>query len=137
MQEPDNEGKCVLVIEDNPLNMKLFSAMITAQGFGVLQATNARRGIDMARQHHPDLIIMDVNLPGMSGLEATHSLKEDEETRAIPVVITTAYGMRGDEDELRACGCDGFLAKPIAVGEFLDTVECFMMRSLHRRLCTA
>lgn len=134
MDASDTAGKCVLIVEDNPLNMKLFSAMVTAQGFGVLQAANGLRGLDMAHQHHPDLIIMDVNLPGMSGLEATHCLKEDEDTRDIPVIITTAYGMRGDEEEIRASGCDGFLAKPIAVAEFLDTVECFMMRSLHRRL---
>jgi two-component system, cell cycle response regulator DivK len=131
---PEAEGKFVLIVEDNPLNMKLFSAMVAAQGFGVLQATNGRRGLDMAHQHHPDLIIMDVNLPGMSGLEVTHSLKTDEDTSEIPIVITTAYGLGPDDPAVRASGCDGFMAKPIAVSEFLDVVECFMMRSLHRRV---
>jgi len=130
----ETEGKCVLIVEDNPLNMKLFGAMVAAQGFGVLQATNGPRGLSMAHQHRPDLIIMDVNLPGMSGLEVTQALKADEETRDIPIIVTTAYGLRGDDPAIRASGCDGFMAKPIAISEFLDVVECLMMRSLHRRL---
>ena len=102
------------------MNMKLFTAMITAQGHGVLQATDGPRGLDLAHQERPDLIIMDVNLPGMSGLEVTHSLKTDAQTRDIPIIVTTAYGLRGDEPELRASGCDGFMAKPISISEFLE-----------------
>src|SRR5436189_2502961 len=81
----------VLIIEDNPLNMKLFSAMVGAQGYGVLEAGDGLRGLDLAHQEHPDLIIMDVDLPGISGLEATRLLKADAETRDIPIIITTAY----------------------------------------------
>ena len=128
MAPADIAGKYVLIVEDNPLNMRLFSAMVAAQGYGVLQAIDGARGIDLAHQEHPDLIIMDVNLPGMSGLEVTHYLKEDEETRDIPVIVTTAYGLRGDEKELRECGCDAFMAKPIAVGEFVELIDRMLGR---------
>lgn len=128
MAASDIAGKCVLIVEDNPLNMRLFSAMVAAQGYVVLQAADGQHGIDLAREEHPDLIIMDVNLPGMSGLDVTHRLKADEETRDIPVIVTTAYGLRGDEQELRACGCDGFMAKPIAVAEFVELIDRMLRR---------
>lgn len=120
---PATTGKCVLIVEDNPLNMKLFSAMIAAQGCHVLQAMDGLRGLDLAHQEHPDLIIMDVQLPGMSGLEVTHQLKTDADTSGIPIIVTTAYGY---EDEIRASGCDGYMAKPIAITEFLELVESLM-----------
>jgi two-component system cell cycle response regulator DivK len=88
----------------------------------------------MAHQHHPNLIIMDVNLPGMSGLEITHSLKQDDDTCDIPIIITTAYGLHGDDAEVVASGCDAFLAKPIAVSDFLEVVEGFMTGSTSHRL---
>jgi two-component system cell cycle response regulator DivK len=127
--DPAPAGKCVLIVEDNPLNMKLFSAMIAAQGHHVLQATDGPRGLDLAHQAHPDLIIMDVQLPGMSGLEVTHSLKADKDTSDIPIIVTTGYGLSGNEAEVRASGCDGFMAKPIAISAFLELIELFMMRS--------
>ena len=130
MGAPDTAGKCILIIEDNPLNMKLFGAMVSAQGYGVLQAADARRGIDLAHRECPDLIIMDVNLPGMSGLEATQILKEDADTADIPIIITTAHGMRGDEEEIRASGCDGFMAKPIGLAAFVDLIESLMRRGV-------
>lgn len=120
--------KCVLVVEDNPLNMKLFSAMITAQGYEVIEAADGSRALDLARQRHPDLIIMDLQLPDMSGLDVTHSLKGAEETREIPIIATTAYALTGDEESIRASGCDGYMAKPIAISEFLELVESFMVR---------
>jgi two-component system cell cycle response regulator DivK len=127
--DPEVAGKCVLIVEDNPLNMKLFSAVIAAQGHHVLQATDGSRGLDLAHQEHPDLIIMDVELPGMSGLDVTHSLKTDDDTRDIPIIVTTGYGLNGNEAEVRASGCDGFMAKPIAISEFLELIELFMRRS--------
>jgi len=130
----ESEGQCVLIVEDNPLNMKLFAAMVAAQGYGVLQASDGTRGLDLAHLHHPNLIIMDVNLPGMSGLEITHSLKQDSDTSDIPIIITTAYGLHGDDAEVVASGADAFLAKPIAVSDFLEVVEGFMTRSTNRRL---
>src|SRR5579872_4751055 len=120
---PATAGKTVLIVEDNPLNMKLFSAMVGAQGCHVLQAEDGPRGLDLAYQQHPDLIITDVQLPGMSGLEITQQLKADEATRDIPIIITTAYSY---EDEIRTSGCDGFMAKPIAISEFLELVETLM-----------
>lgn len=123
---PATAGKSVLIVEDNPLNMKLFSAMVAAQGCQVLQAEDGPRGRDLAYQAHPDLIIMDVQLPGMSGIEVTQQLKADEATRDIPIIVTTAYGY---EDEVRSSGCDGFMAKPIAISEFLELVETLMTRA--------
>ncbi|MGE5270977.1 MAG: response regulator [Thiohalocapsa sp.] len=123
---PATVGKSVLIVEDNPLNMKLFAAMVGAQGCRVLQAEDGQRGLDLAQQQHPDLIIMDVQLPGMSGLEVTQALKADPETCDIPIIVTTAYAY---DDEVRASGCDGFMAKPIAIAEFLEMVETLMARS--------
>lgn len=123
---PATAGKSVLIVEDNPLNMKLFSAMVAAQGCHVLQAEEGQRGLDLAHQQRPDLIIMDVQLPGISGVEVTHALKSDPETRDIPIIVTTAYGY---DEEIRASGCDGFMAKPIAISEFLEMVEALLTRS--------
>jgi two-component system cell cycle response regulator DivK len=126
---PATAGKCVLIVEDNPLNMKLFSAMVAAQGCQVLQAMEGPRGLDLAYQEHPDLIIMDVQLPGgMSGLDVTHNLKADPATRDIPIIVTTAYGY---DEEIRASGCDGYMAKPIAISEFLELVETLLTRPAH------
>jgi two-component system, cell cycle response regulator DivK len=119
----DTSGKCILIVEDNPLNMKLFSAMVAAQGYGVLQAGDGLAGVELAQQGHPDLIIMDIDLPGISGLEATRLLKADPATRDIPIIITTAYQY---DDEIRASGCDGFMAKPITVTEFVGLIDSLM-----------
>ena len=126
---PATPRKCVLIVEDNPLNMKLFSAMISAQGHEVLQAADGSHALDLVHRRHPDLIIMDLQLPDMSGLDVTQSLKADDDTRAIPIIATTAYAQRGDETTIRASGCDGYMAKPIAISEFLELVETFMTRS--------
>src|SRR5688572_33390254 len=114
MSSPDTSGKSILIVEDNPLNMKLFSAMAAAQGYGVMQAVDGLAGVDLARREHPDLIIMDVDLPGISGLEATRLLKADAATRDIPIIITTAYEY---DDEIRASGCEGYMSKPISVAD--------------------
>lgn len=119
----------MLIVEDNPLNMKLFSAMLDAQGYAVLQALNGAIGLDMAQRAHPDLIIMDIQLPDMSGIEVTRNLKADKATHDIPVIATTAYALRGDEENIRASGCDGYMAKPIAISEFLELVDEFMTRA--------
>lgn len=129
--EPVPPGKRVLIVEDNPLNMKLFSAMIAAQGYQVLQATDGTLGLDLAHRQHPDLIIMDIQLPGLSGLEVTHSLKADADTRDIPIIATTAFALGGDEETIRASGCDGYMAKPIAISQFLEMVEAFMLGVPH------
>ena len=123
------DRRCVLIVEDNALNMKLFCAMIVAQGYDVLQATDGPGGLDLAYRQHPDLIIMDLQLPGISGLEVTHSLKADDDTRDIPIIATSAYVLRGDEERIMASGCDGYMAKPIAISEFLGLVDQLMARS--------
>jgi len=120
--------KCILIVEDNPLNMKLFSAMIGAQGYEVLQAVDGAQGLDLAQRRHPDLIIMDIQLPSMSGLEVTRNLKGNDGTRDIPIIATTAFAMRGDEEMILASGCDAYMSKPIAISPFLELIETFMLR---------
>jgi len=116
--------KCVLIVEDDPLSMKVASAIIAAQGYHVLQAMDGARGLELARREHPDLIITDVQMPGISGLEVSRHLKADEATRNIPIIVTTSYLL--DEKEIRASGCDGFMAKPINMPEFLELMETMM-----------
>lgn len=112
----------ILVIEDNTANMKLVVFLLESEGHDVLQANDAEQGIRLAREQLPELILMDVQLPGMDGLVATRLLKGDAATRAIKVVALTAFAMRGDEENIRAAGCDGYVAKPIRYQEFLQTV---------------
>jgi CheY-like chemotaxis protein len=103
----------ILIVEDKELNMELATDILELAGYTVLQSTTAEQGIDVARQQKPDLIVMDVGLPGMDGLTATQVLKQDPSTRDIPVLILTAHAMKGDEEKCRQAGCDGFMAKPI------------------------
>ena len=119
----------VLIVEDNALNMKLFSAMVDSQGYHVLQASDGRSALDLAHRLHPNLIIMDLQLPDMSGLEVTRSLKAEAATRDIAIIATTAYALRGDEEKIQASGCDGYMAKPIAVTELLDLIEALIARA--------
>ena len=123
-KNPAIARKCVLIIEDDPLSMKMFNAMIAAQGYHVLQATDGARGLELAHQEHPDLIVTDVQMPGISGLEVSRLLKADEDTRDIPIIVTTAVSL--DEEEVRASGCDGFMAKPITIWAFLELIETMM-----------
>ena len=109
----------VLVVEDNPANMKLAVLLLQSVGHTVLSATDAEAGLTLARDRRPNLILMDMQLPGMDGLEATALLKQDEATRAIPVIALTALAMKGDEERIRAAGCDGYIAKPMRYQEFL------------------
>ena len=126
---PANPRGCVLIVEDNPLNMKLFCAMVGSQGYDVLEASDGRAALDLAHRQHPDLIIMDLQLPDMSGLDVTRSLKADADTSDIAIIATTAYALRGDEEKIRASGCDGYMAKPIAVSELLDLIELLITLS--------
>ncbi len=117
--------KTVLVVEDNDLNMKLFHDVLQAHGYNVLQAKDGMEGWRMAREHRPDLILMDIQLPEVSGLEVTKWLKDDESLKSIPVIAITAFAMDGDEEKIRADGCDAYIAKPISVSNLLQTVERF------------
>ena len=112
----------VLLVEDNPANMTFAVFLLESVGHHVLTATNAEAGLALARAEQPTLILMDIQLPGMDGLEATMLLKEDPTTRAIPVIALTALAMKGDEERIRAAGCDGYIGKPMRYKEFLAAI---------------
>lgn len=112
----------ILVIEDNADNMMLTAMLLESAGHTVLAATDAEAGLTMARAERPDIILMDIQLPGMDGLAATVLLKQDPSTRAVPVLALTALAMKGDEERIRAAGCDGYIAKPIGIQAFLATI---------------
>ena len=112
----------VLIVEDNPANLTLATFLLQSAGYMVVSATNAEAGVALAKTEQPDLILMDIQLPGMDGLEATALLKNDESTQAIPVIALTALAMKGDEERIMAAGCDGYIAKPLDYKEFLAKV---------------
>lgn len=116
----------VLIVEDNELNMKLFHDLLEAHGYATLQTKDGMEALRMARLHRPDLILMDIQLPEVSGLEVTKWLKEDDDLKAIPVVAVTAFAMKGDEEKIREGGCEDYIAKPISVAKFLQTVQRFL-----------
>ncbi len=122
----DDNGKTVLVVEDNDLNMKLFHDLLEAHGYNILQTKDGMEALRMAREHRPDLILMDIQLPEVSGLEVTKWIKEDDELKSIPVVAVTAFAMKGDEEKIREGGCEAYIAKPISVANFLETVGRFL-----------
>jgi len=119
-------AKTVLIVEDNELNMKLFHDLLEAHGYATLATRNGVEALDLARKHRPDLILMDIQLPEVSGLEVTKHLKDDQELRYIPVVAVTAFAMKGDEERILAGGCEAYLSKPISVGKFIETVRRFL-----------
>jgi two-component system, cell cycle response regulator DivK len=118
--------KTVLVVEDNELNMKLFNDLLEAHGYGVIQTRDGLSALDLAREHRPDLILMDIQLPEVSGIEVTKWLKEDDELRSIPVIAVTAFAMKGDEQKIREGGCEAYVSKPISVISFLKTIDSFI-----------
>jgi two-component system cell cycle response regulator DivK len=119
----------VLIVEDNPANMTLATFLLKSAGYAVLSATDAEAGLALARSEQPDLVLMDIQLPGMDGLEACAILKKSDATRDIPVIALTALAMKGDEERIRAAGCDGYIAKPLAYREFLATVAARLQRT--------
>jgi two-component system cell cycle response regulator DivK len=118
--------KKVLIVEDNDLNMKLFNDLLVAHGYGTLQSKDGVEALKLARQHRPDLILMDIQLPEVSGLQVTQWIKEDKDLRAIPIIAVTAFAMKGDEEKIREGGCEAYIAKPISITSFLQTVERFL-----------
>jgi len=118
--------KTVLIVEDNELNMKLFDDLLDAHGYATVQARDGRNVLDLARKHTPDLILMDIQLPEISGLEVTQQLKADDELKSIPVIAVTAFAMKGDEEKIRQGGCEDYLAKPISVTEFISVVQKYL-----------
>lgn len=119
-------AKRVMIVEDNELNMKLFNDLLEAQQYETIQTSNGLEALDLAREHRPDLILMDIQLPEVSGLEVTKWLKEDDELARIPVIAVTAFAMKGDEERIRQGGCEAYISKPISVLKFVETVKSYL-----------
>ena len=118
-------AKTVLIVEDNELNMKLFNDLLEARGYHVLQTRSGHAVLSLAREHRPHLILMDIQLPEISGLDVARWLKDDDDLKSIPIIAITAFAMKGDEERIRLGGCDGYLSKPISIPKFLETVQRF------------
>lgn len=118
--------KTVLIVEDNELNMKLFNDLLEAHGYATLKTSHGIEAMELARAHKPDLILMDIQLPEVSGLEVTRWLKADEELKSIPVIAITAFAMKGDEERIREGGCEAYMSKPISVSKFIATVKTYL-----------
>ena len=116
-------GKTIMIVEDNELNMKLFGDLLGAHGYETIQIRDGENALEAARTEHPDLIVMDMQLPGVSGLEVTRLLKKDDHLKNIPVLAVTAFAMKGDEDRIRDGGCEAYIAKPVRIEELLGTVR--------------
>jgi two-component system, cell cycle response regulator DivK len=119
-------AKTVLIVEDNELNMKLFHDLLEAHGYDTVGTRDGVEVLKLARAHHPDLILMDIQLPQVSGLEVTKWIKDDPELSRIPVVAVTAFAMRGDEERILQGGCEAYLSKPISIAKFMETVRRFL-----------
>ena len=119
-------AKKILIVEDNELNLKLFHDILVGNGYETIETRSGMEAMDLARTHRPDLIVMDIQLPEVSGLEVTRWLKEDEELKSIPVMAITAFAMKGDEERIREGGCEAYMSKPIQIDKFLETVKSFV-----------
>ncbi len=119
-------AKKVLIVEDNELNMKLFHDLLDAHGYQTIQTRSGMDALALAKTHRPNLILMDIQLPEVSGLEVTKWIKDDDSLRSIPVVAVTAYAMKGDEERIRQGGCEAYISKPITISSFIETVRHFI-----------
>jgi len=118
--------KKILVIEDNVLNMKLVVTLLKLSKYHILEATDAEDGLKLAQEHRPNLILMDIHLPGMNGLQATQIIKGDSKLKGVPVVALTSYVMEGDEEKIIEAGCDGYIPKPIDTRNFIETITTYL-----------
>jgi two-component system cell cycle response regulator DivK len=119
-------ARSVLIVEDNELNMKLFNDLLVANGYRTIQTRSGFEALELARKHRPNLIVMDIQLPEVSGLEVTRWLKDDDELCQIPIVAVTAFAMKGDEERIHSGGCEAYISKPISVMSFLETIRKFI-----------
>jgi two-component system cell cycle response regulator DivK len=119
-------ARSVLIVEDNELNMKLFNDLLVANGYRTIQTRSGFEALELARRHRPNLIVMDIQLPEVSGLEVTRWLKDDDELCQIPIVAVTAFAMKGDEERIRSGGCEAYISMPISVMSFLETIRKFI-----------
>lgn len=122
----NRDKKKVMIVEDNELNMKLFHDLLEAHGIDVVQTRDGREVLDLARAENPDLILMDIQLPEVSGLDVTKWIKDDAELKKIPVIAITAFAMKGDEEKIREGGCEDYISKPISVMQFLEKVQKYL-----------
>ena len=119
-------AKSVLIVEDNELNMKLFNDLLEAHGYRTIQTRSGVEAVELARANRPDLILIDIQLPEVSGLQVTQWLKDDDNLKHIPVIAITAFAMKGDEEKIRQGGCEAYLSKPISVAKFFETIDHFL-----------
>ena len=119
-------GKTILIVEDEPRNLKLLRDLLQRFGYEILEATDGEQGVKSAGEKMPDLILMDIMMPKMDGLEATRIIKADIKTKHIPVIALTSYAMKGDREKTIEAGCDGYIAKPIDIKEVLKTIETYL-----------
>ena len=122
-------GKTILIIEDEPRNRKLFRDLLQRNGFETVEATDGEQGVNLAKTIKPDLILMDIMMPKMDGLQATRLIKADPTTKCIPVLALTGSAMSGDKERTLEAGCDGYIAKPVDIRELLKTVASFILRT--------
>ncbi len=116
----------ILIVEDNELNMKLFKDVLSAHGYETIEATDGRNVVELAREHRPDLIVMDIQLPEISGLDVTRMLKSDDELKHVPIIAVTAFAMKGDEERILEGGCEAYISKPISMSDFLAAIKKFL-----------
>ena len=119
-------AKVILIVEDDPRNLKLIRDLLQKSGYTTIEATDGKQGVELTKARNPDLILMDIQMPIMDGLEATRILKADATTKNIPVLALTSYAMAGDKERILQAGCDGYLSKPIDIKEFLKTVTEYL-----------
>ncbi|HPD82886.1 MAG: response regulator [Alphaproteobacteria bacterium] len=119
-------SKTVLIVEDNELNMKLFHDLLEAHGIGTLETRNGKDVMNIAREKAPDLILMDIQLPEISGLDVTRMMKADEDLKSIPIIAVTAFAMKGDEEKIRESGCEDYISKPISVVGFIEVIKKYL-----------
>ena len=119
-------SKKIFIVEDNELNMKLFNDLLEAHGYETITTRDGTKALDMARESKPDLILMDIQLPEVSGLDITRQMKADDDLKNIPIIAVTAFAMKGDEDKIRECGCNGYVSKPISIGSFIETIKNYL-----------
>jgi two-component system cell cycle response regulator DivK len=113
----------ILIVEDNELNMKLFNDLLEAHGYTTVTTRDGTKALDLTREHKPNLILMDIQLPEVSGLDVTRQIKAEDDLKSIPVIAVTAFAMKGDEDKIRECGCEGYVSKPISIASFIETIK--------------
>lgn len=116
-------AKKILIVEDNELNMKLFNDLLEAHGFDTVTTRDGTKALAIAKEERPDLILMDIQLPEVSGLDITRMMKAEDDLKDIPIIAVTAFAMKGDEDKIRECGCNGYISKPISIVTFIETIK--------------